>query len=148
MSGEREGESMSIEEMKNRATHFVEEVINQGHVDRFTEYFSTSRFPPPGFPSGAEGFKMFFGGLRAAFPDFHYTLEDTLVEGDMVVQRLTGHGAMTGSLMGMPPTGKHAAWPEIHISRMQNGKFVEHWANVDQIGMLQQLGLVPAPGGA
>lgn len=141
---------MSPEQLKDRASRFVEDVINQGNLDRFTDYFTADYVDhvpvPPGLPTGAEGFKMFFGALRAAFPDYHYTIEDTIIEGDKVVQRLTGHGTMKGALFGLPATGKHAAWSEIHISRMQGDKFVEHWANIDQLGQFQQLGLAPAPG--
>jgi predicted ester cyclase len=50
--------------------------------------------------------------------------------------------------MGMPATGKSATWSEIHIARMNDGKVVEHWVNQDRMGMLQQLGLIPAPKGA
>ncbi len=143
---------MPPEEMKAMATRFVEEVINQGNLDRFTDFFVANYVehvpPPPNFPTGFEGFKLFFTGLRNAFPDFHYTIEDTIVEGDKCVQRLIGHGTMKGEFAGMKPTGKHAMWSEIHISRSgASGKFVEHWANVDQLAMLQQLGLAPAPGG-
>ena len=139
---------MSPEEMKAKATQFVEEVINTGNLDRFTEFFTADYVehvppPTPDFPKGPEGFKAVFGGLRAAFPDFHYTIEYTIAEGDKVVQRITGHGTMKGSFMGLPATGKQAAWTETHISRIANGKFVEHWAYVDQVGMMQQLGLMP-----
>src|SRR5262249_24542174 len=102
---------------------------------------------PPGMPSGIEGSKAFFSSLHAAFPDFHYTVEDCLAEGDWVAQRVTGHGTMQAAFLGMPPTGKQAHWSEMHITRVQGSKFVEHWANMDQLGMLQQLGLVPMPGG-
>ena len=143
---------MSAEENKAKATRFVQEVINADNLNDFEKYFAADYVDhvplPPGLPAGAEGFKLFFGGLRAAFPDFHYTTDETMAEGDKVVQRLTGHGTMKGSLLGFPATGKHADWGEIHISRVgADGKFVEHWAVVDQLGMLQQLGLAPAPGG-
>ena len=64
----------------------------------------------------------------------------------MVVHRLTGHGTMKGEFQGMPATGKHATWSEIHIGRFAGSKLVEHWGNVDQLGILQQLGLAPTPG--
>ena len=143
---------MSTEQNKAVANRFVQEVLNTGNLDRFTEFFAADYIehvppPTPNFPTGAEGFKTFFGGLRAAFPDFHYTIDTTIAEGDKVVHHLTGHGTMKGAFLGMPPTGKHAMWSEIHEARMgPSGKFVEHWANVDQLGMLQQLGLAPTPG--
>ena len=83
--------------------------------------------------------------LRAAFPDLHYTVDDVVAEGDKVVQRVTGSGTMHGPLFGMPATGRSASWSEIHVSRFDGGKVVEHWSVTDQLGMLQQLGLTAAP---
>jgi predicted ester cyclase len=53
---------------------------------------------------------------------------------------------MTGDFMGIPATGKHATWNEIHVGRVANGRVAEHWGIADQLGMLVQLGVVPAPG--
>ena len=101
---------------------------------------------PPGSPSGVAGLKQFVSGLRATFPDFRYTVEDVLGEGDRVALRVRASGTMKGDFMGMRATGKSASWEEIHCCRMRDGKLAEHWANVDQLGMLQQLGLAPTPG--
>ncbi len=141
---------MSPEDNKKKAEGIVQ-AINSGNLDRLNDYFTadyTEHTPlPPGLPTGIEGFKIFMGGLRAALPDLHFTIEDTFVNGDHVVQRVTGQGTMKNSLMGIPPTGKHALWSEIHDVRLgPNGKFVEHWGNVDQMSMMTQLGLAPAPG--
>jgi len=140
---------MSTQENKAVARRIVEEVINKGNLALADELFAANvvdHAAPPGFPPGPEGFKMFFTGFRAAFPDLHDHIDDEIAEGDMVVQRVTAHGTMKGEFAGMPATGKHATWTEIHISRVEGGKFVEHWANIDQLGMLQQLGVIPAPG--
>jgi predicted ester cyclase len=72
-----------------------------------------------------------------------YTIDFSVAEGDKVMQRVTAHGTMKGELMGMKATGKSATWTESHIVRFVNGRLVEHWANLDQVGMLQQLGLMP-----
>jgi predicted ester cyclase len=53
---------------------------------------------------------------------------------------------MKGDFMGIPATGKRAEWTEIHIGRYANGRLTEHWGQIDQLGMLVQLGVVPAPG--
>ncbi len=142
---------MSAEDNKALANRFVEEVLNQGNFDRADQFFTSDYVehvpPPPGFPTGLAGLRQYFTFFRQAFPDFHYTVEDTVVEGDKVVQRLTGQGTMKGEFLGIPATGKHATWTEMHIARIgPNGKFVEHWANVDQLGMLQQLGVIPSIG--
>jgi predicted ester cyclase len=103
---------------------------------------------PPGMPTGIPGLKAFVAGLRAAFPDFKYIIEDEFAEGDRVVQRLTASGTHQGEFLGMPATGKKATWSEIHMGRVAGGKLIEHWANSDQMGMLQQLGISPTPGQA
>jgi predicted ester cyclase len=99
---------------------------------------------PPGFPPGREGLKAFITALKVAFPEMRYTVIHEVAEGDMVVQHMSASGTMKGEFAGMSPTGKSATWDEVHIVRMKDGKAVEHWAVVDQLGMLQQLGLAPA----
>ena len=140
---------MSPDEMKSKGRRFVDEVINRGKMEVIDELAAPDfqdHAAPPGVPAGLEGLKMFMNGFRAAFPDLRYHLEDQIAEGDKLVQRYTVHGTMKGEFQGMPATGKHAMWSEIHISRFANGKAAEHWASVDQLGMLQQLGLAPTPG--
>jgi predicted ester cyclase len=97
-------------------------------------------------PAGNEGFKVFITMFRTAFPDLAYTIDDEIAEGDRVVERVTARGTMKGDFQGMPASGKTATWSEIHITRFENGKAVEHWGVVDQLGMLAQLGFAQAPG--
>jgi len=126
-----------------------EKVINTGDFAVAEQYFAADyvdHAAPPGVPAGLPGFHAFFSMLRAAFPDLHYTVEDEIAEGDKVVGRVTVRGTMKGDFLGMKATGKAATWSEIHIGRYANGKLVEHWATIDQLGMLQQLGLAPVPG--
>jgi predicted ester cyclase len=101
---------------------------------------------PPGMPPGPEGFKLFVSMYRSAFPDVQYTVEDQIAEGDRVVTRWTARGTHKGELMGIPPTGKQAVVTGISISRFVGGKAVEGWDNWDGLGMMQQLGVVPAMG--
>jgi len=140
---------MGSQENKASAARFMEEVVNRGNVSVVDE-LSGANFvdhqAPPGVPPTPEGIKSWITSFRAAFPDLHYTLEDSIAEGDRVVQRATAHGTMKGDFMGMPASGKSATWSEIHITRYENGKAVEHWAVVDQLGMLAQLGFAQAPG--
>jgi steroid delta-isomerase-like uncharacterized protein len=93
------------------------------------------------------GFKIFVSALRAAFPDFQYSVEDVIAEGDKVVVRLTARGTQKGEFAGMPASGKQATWSEIHIADLADGRIVEHWVVQDQLGMLQQLGFIPAQPG-
>ena len=140
---------MGTQENKANATRFLEEVMNRGNlsvIDDLTGKDFVDHQAPPGVPPTPEGFKAFVTMFRAAFPDLHYTLDDTIAEGDKVVTYTTAHGTMKGDLMGMPASGKSATWSEIHITRFENGKAAEHWGVVDQLGMLVQLGFAQAPG--
>jgi len=136
---------MSIEDNKAAAAAVVERVMNQGDLAAVEEYYAAGYVEhdvlPLAIPPGLEGIRQLFGMLRAAFPDLHYDVDDVVAEGDKVVQRVTGSGTMHGSLFGLPATGRPASWSEIHISRFDGGKVVEHWSVTDQLGMLQQLGL-------
>jgi steroid delta-isomerase-like uncharacterized protein len=97
---------------------------------------------------GYPAYKQFISMYFTAFPDLHITIEDIIAEGDTVVVRTTFHGTHNGDLMGIAPTGKQATTTGMSIFRVANGKAVEQWANSDDLGLLQQLGVVPAPGQA
>jgi steroid delta-isomerase-like uncharacterized protein len=134
-------------ENKTNAALFIEEVINKGNMSVADSYIAPNIVDhqlesQPGLPGGVAGFEAFMSMFRRAFPDLHYTVEDVIVEGDKVVQRTTARGTMKGDFMGMPASGKTANWEEIHISRFADGKIVEHWAVVDQVAMLTQLGFI------
>lgn len=116
------------------------EVVDEGLAADFVEDGQI----PPGAPQGRDGLKTFIKALRGASSDMRLTMVHEVAEGDMVVQHMRASGTMKGEFAGMKPSGKSATWDEVHIVRMQDGKAVEHWATIDQLGMLQQLGLVPA----
>jgi predicted ester cyclase len=140
---------MSIEESKAVYRRFVEDVINQGKLDVVGELFSPDYLDhsaPPGAPSGLEGVKAVQSLFRTGFPDVHFTIENLVGEGDKVATRVTGSGTNTGPFMGRPPTGKRATWESMGVFRVANGKIVEHWGAPDLFSLLQQLGVIPAPG--
>jgi steroid delta-isomerase-like uncharacterized protein len=95
-------------------------------------------------PLSKEGFKQMGQLLLSAFTDSATTVEDMIADGDKVVSRLTFRGTNTGDMMGIPPTGKSVAISEIIIDRLADGKIVESWRLFDQMGMMQQMGLIPA----
>jgi predicted ester cyclase len=80
----------------------------------------------------------------AGFPDLRITIEDMIAEGDKVVTRFTTHGTQQEAFGSIPPTGKQVAVSTIEITRIADGKIAEDWGLDDRLGMLQQLGLVPA----
>jgi predicted ester cyclase len=125
-----------------------EKVVNTGNLDAADQYFAqdfVDHTTPAGLPNGLAGFKAYITRLRSAFPDLHLTVEEVVAEGETVVVRATARGTMKGDFLEMKATGKTATWTEIHIGRLADGKVVEHWATIDQLGMLQQLGLAATP---
>lgn len=125
------------------------EIINSGKFGLIDELMSTDfidHSPQPGVAPTREGLKQSLMALKTAFPDLRYTIEGSVACGDEIVHRLSATGTMTGEFMGMAPTGKSATWTEIHIGRGVNGRLTEHWSVIDQLGMLVQLGIVPAAG--
>ena len=99
--------------------------------------------PVPGQAPGLDGMKEFMGMFFAAFPDLDSTIDLLIAEGDIVAGRMTTTGTHTGEFMGIPATGKRVTFTETHIVRIANGKAVEHWGNSDDMGMMQQLGVIP-----
>ena len=135
------------EQYKMAAQNLIEKGFNQKELSAFESYFSTNlkdHALPPGIPEGFEGRRMFYSAFLAAFPDLHVDIEDTLAEGDKLVMRWSAHGTHTGELMGIPPTGKQVSVGGTAIDRFENGQSVEHWEIFDQVGLMQQLGVIPS----
>jgi len=125
------------------------EIFNQGKLQLIDELYAPDyrdRSVQPGMAPTREGFKQFVTSLRTAFPDLHYTIDDSIESGDKFVTRLTASGTMRGEFAGMPATNKHATWTEFHIVRVNNDLVVEHWGLVQELGMMVQLGVIPPPG--
>ncbi|MGB3717447.1 MAG: ester cyclase [Candidatus Promineifilaceae bacterium] len=139
------------EENKAIVRRFYEEFANQGILSVAEELvapdFVDHNPPGPDFAPGLEGLKQVFTMFRLAFPDMILTVEDQIAEGDKVVTRLTSRGTHKGELMGVPPTGKTITIGLIDIFRVEGGQLAEHWGESDTMGMMQQLGVVPSPGG-
>lgn len=142
---------MGRAEDKAVAARIPLEVFNQGRTDVVDEVAAPDYIEHteiPGFPSTVEGFKQFVLVLRSAFPDFTYRIDLAVAEDDLVVQYLQATGTMRGDFLGMTATGKSATWNETHIVRIRDGRIAEHWGVIDQLSMLQQLGVIPMPGAA
>ena len=141
---------MSAEENKALVRRFLEQVDvgDIAVVDEFIAPNYNDHNPPPfpGLPPGREGARQAFVLALAAFSDFHHTIEDQIAEGDKVVTRISAYGTHTGELLGIPPTGKRVTMTGITIHRIANGRLVEHWAQIDTLGLLEQLGAVSMPG--
>ena len=123
----------------------MEEVWNHESPEAVEKFFATDcvRHDPSGLSevSGIEEIKQVNVGLRAAFPDSHYTVEDMIAEGDKVVTRWTVRGTHKGEMMGIKATGKTIETPGINISRIEGGKIAEEWIIWDTFGFMKQLGV-------
>jgi steroid delta-isomerase-like uncharacterized protein len=141
---------MSIEENKAIVSRATEEIFNKNNLAVVDELYATNFVSHgsdiPGVTPDREGYKQFVTMSRTALPDFHTTIEDMIAEGDKVVQRFTARGTHKGEFMGIPPTGKQVTITGIAIDRIAGGKIVENWVNIDMLGMMVQLGVVPPPG--
>ena len=135
------------EQYKTAARNFIEKGLNQKDLSAFETYFSpdlTDHALPPGLPPGREGRKIFASALLAAFPDLQVDVEDLVAEGEKLVTRYSVRGTHKGDLMGIPATGKEISITGIAVDRFENRLSVEHWEIIDQLGLMQQLGVVPA----
>jgi steroid delta-isomerase-like uncharacterized protein len=96
---------------------------------------------------GPEGLIELIKTWHAAFPDGYMTIEDHFAEGDIVVIRNTWHGTHTGDFYGVPPSGKFIEITSIGIDRVEDGKVVEGWGELNMLGAMQQMGAIPGPTG-
>ena len=140
---------MSTDEIKSANRRFYETVINGQNLEA-VEQFVDQSYPghsvPPGLPPGPQGLRMFLSMFFDAFPDSNVTIESMIAEGDMTATRLTYTGTHKGEFQGIPPTGKSIAIPAIDLARFEDGKLVDHWGGPDQMSLMVQLGVIPAPG--
>ena len=135
---------MSIEENKALTRRFYEEVFNNKHMAG-VDAFVAPNVIDHGSPGGIESVKQTLTMLLTAVPDLHLTIEGIIAEGDRVAVHWTMSGTHLGASLGMPPTGKQFTMPGITLLRLEGGKVIEAWIVQDQLSMLQQLGLAPAP---
>jgi steroid delta-isomerase-like uncharacterized protein len=141
---------MSTEAYKALIRQWVEEVWNQGKLERADELMSPDYVlhiqGGPETLTTPEGFKQLCATYRGAIPDVHTTIEDLVGEGDRVVWRFTMRGTHLGELPGgIAPTGKPVSFGGVVISRFAEGRWVEDWPIWDALTMLQQIGVVPTP---
>ena len=140
------------EENKAVVRRFLEEVWNNGNLDVIDELISEDHVnhdpAQAGSPGGREGMRAFVQMYRSAYPDTHIEMGELVAEGDLVAGPWTATGTHRGELMGIPPTGRSITVTGMGMDRVRNGQIVESWANYDSLGMLTQIGAIPAPEGA
>jgi steroid delta-isomerase-like uncharacterized protein len=125
---------------------FVEEIFVAGRIEAVDELvapdFVAHTWPSTGDPRG--DLKRAMERVAAGLADADFTIEDMIAEGDRVAVRLTARATQVGPFMGLPPSGRRYEIGEIHIFRVRDGRVVEHWHQFDQLGLMRQLGALPA----
>ena len=122
------------------------EGLNRGDVSVADKVFATDCVihinGSPERNLGVDGFKQMVSGLLAAFPDLHFTVEDQIVAGDMVATRWVAVGTNRAAFGSVQATGCQVRIDGLILDRVADGRVVERWEQWDQMGMMQQLGLV------
>ena len=139
---------MSAEENKAIVRRMTEEVYNQGAIERIDHFFAASYVhhdPASPHVLDRDGLKEVLRAFRAGCPDLHITIDELLADGDTVTKRWTYHATHTGDLSGMLPTGKHITMSGLELFRLANGKLAECWLSYDNLSLMHQLGVIPAP---
>ena len=142
---------MSTEQNKATARRWFSDIIAQGQLAVADEIFAANHIihdphaPPTGWPNGPEGLKMVASVFGGGFADWNIPIEDQIAEGDKVATRWTASAAHTGSVLGIPPTGKTVRVSGVNVTRFAEGKIVESWFNFDMLSLLQQIGAIPTP---
>ena len=143
---------MSTEANKAIVRRWVDEVLNRRDVSGQSVSYQlvaadfVRHFPGQPPIEGLEAYRQFGTVYFSAFPDLQITPEDLIAEGDKVTMRYDWRGTHKGELMGIPPTGKQVITSGISILRVVDGKIAEQWDSFDNLGMLQQLGVIPTMG--
>lgn len=137
-----------MSESEDVVRRFLDEVITAGNAGALPELMAKD----VAWHGGSFGeirsldeFTQFIGQFLAAFPDLAVTVDDVIARADKVVTRLTVRGTHSGELMGIPASGTEATWTDVNIYRVADGKIVEEWFSGDYLGMMQQIGAIPAP---
>jgi predicted ester cyclase len=88
-------------------------------------------------------FERFVATVAEGLPGYTYDIHDQIAQGDLVANRLTWRGVHSAELAGVAPTGRAVELRGINIFRVKDGRVVEQWAELDMLGLLQQIGAIP-----
>lgn len=127
---------------------FVSEVLSQGRIESAGDYFwedMVEQVPLPGQGPGLGGLQDVLRGMRTAFPDMHWSVEEQICEGDKVVTRFEWTGTHQAELFGVPATGRSVKVWGVVIDRLEGGKIKDTRILMDALGLMMQLGAFPPP---
>ena len=134
-------------ENKAIVKEFIDRLFTEGDVSVLDELAApdyVDHDPPFGGTGTVDGWRAMAAMIRDAFPDWHSDPHALYAEGDIVVERFTASGTHKGEIFGIPPSEIVCTLAGINIFRVRDGKIVERWGRVDELGMMRQLDVVPA----
>ena len=138
----------TISQNKSTVTSFIDALFTKGDlgaVDEFLAEDFVNHDPPVGVTADREGMRQAGAMFRAAFPDWHSDTGILVAEDDLVVEQFTASGTHRGEIFGVPPSDRAVSMPGINIWRLRDGRIVERWGRLDELGLMRQLGLVSLP---
>ncbi len=138
----------ATEQNKEIVRDYIDRLFTKGDLTAVDDYLAedyVDHDPPFGTPGGREGRRGAAAMFRDAFPDWHTEIGHLIAEGDLVCERFTASGVQRGAMMGVPPSGRTVTLPGIQIFRISGGTITERRGQLDELGLLRQLGLVSGP---
>jgi steroid delta-isomerase-like uncharacterized protein len=136
-----------VDDLTKLRRRFDEEVVNGhdlGAIDKWFAEDFVDHVEIPGMPPGIDGVKARHAMLFTAMPDIAIEIHDVIASGDTTAARFTITGTDTGGFMGMPASGKSVSVTGMDFMRFRDGLIVEHWGELDMLGLMQQLGVIPS----
>ena len=140
---------MPAAENKQLFQRYFDEVANKGNFDLVDEIFAPDYLhhdpanPDPRGVVGPQGVRDHLVSLTAGFPDVRFDVDEMVAEDEDICVRWTAALTHTGDYFGLPPSGRKATITGMNTWRTRDGKAVEGWVNRDDLGLLQQLGVIP-----
>ncbi len=139
---------MTTQENAAVIRRFIEETINQGDIDSAGQFVwddVVELEPFPGQGPGLEGLKDVLRGMRSAFPDLRFLVQEQIAEGDKVVTRFEWSGTHQGEFLGVPATGRPVRVWGVVIDRLEEGRLKDTRMIMDTLGLMMQIGALPPP---
>jgi steroid delta-isomerase-like uncharacterized protein len=128
--------SQFFETLDRQDTEMMDQLVSS------TNYFLHFSGMPP--MDWNENKKEFLAPFTKAFPDLRRNIVDMVAEGDKVAVSINVTGTYKGEFQGIPPTGKQVSFTAMDILTIIDGKITEEWATADMMGLMQQIGAIPA----
>ncbi len=138
---------VSKEEQNKQIVSQFFEALNRQDTERMVQLVSTTNFTlyfPGMSPMDWNGSMQFIAVINNAFPDASRNIEDIVAEGDKVAVRLNAAGSHKGEFRGIPPSGKKVSFTAMAFLTIIDGKVSEEWSTADIMGLMQQIGAIPA----